>query len=154
MKKILIVTAMLSFSTVALADSMDDQGSRNLNTGCGLGSQVIKNQDTVLMQVFAATTNGTSGNQTFGITSGTLGCAKPEKFASNETNRFVAQNMDALATDIAMGQGEKLDTLATLLKVQDKPAFAVKLQQNFAAIYSDEQVTSAQVIDAILNIVG
>jgi len=123
----------------------------NENTGCGLGSQILKNQDSVLMQVFAATTNGTSGNQTFGITSGTSGCAKPSKFVSNDkANKFVAENMDALALNISNGQGEALDTLATLLHVSNKDVFASTLQSNFDKIYTSENVTSAEVIDNIV----
>jgi len=143
MKKILTVTAIMALTaTAALAHP---------NTGCGLGSQVITNQDSVLMQVFAATTNGTSGNQTFGITSGTLGCAKPAKFVSNErANEFVAGNMDALALDISNGQGEALSTLATLLNVSNPDTFASVLQANFDSIYSSENVSSADVIDNIV----
>ncbi len=123
------------------------------NVGCGLGNQVIKNQDSVLMQVFAVTTNGTSGNQTFGITSGTSGCAKPAKFVSNDQAvAFVEKNMDALAMDISNGQGESLDTLATLLKVQDKADFASKLQNNFSTIYSSADVSSAEVIEKIVTV--
>jgi len=44
------------------------------NTGCGLGSVIFKGQDALLFQILAVTTNGTSGNQTFGITTGTLNC--------------------------------------------------------------------------------
>ncbi len=62
--------------------------------------------------------------------------------------------MDSLATDIAMGKGEKLDTLAALLDIQNKSVFAATLQQNFSAIYTDDQVSSAQVIDNILTIIG
>jgi hypothetical protein len=144
MKKILFIsTATALISSTLLAG----------NVGCGLGNQVIKNQDSVLMQVFAVTTNGTSGNQTFGITSGTSGCAKPAKFVSNDKAvEFVEKNMDALAMDISNGQGESLDTLATLLKVEDKAEFSAKLQNNFGAIYSSSDVTSAQVIENIVAI--
>ncbi len=145
MKKLLLISASIALlTTVSFA---------NPNTGCGLGSQIIKSQDSVLMQIFAATTNGTSGNQTFGITSGTSGCAKPSKIVSNEkVNTFVANNMDSLAVDISNGEGESIDTLATLLNVQDKTAFKATLQNNFATIYSSSDVTSAQVIDNIVTI--
>ena len=143
MKKLLfIATATALMTTASFA---------NANTGCGLGNQVITNQDSVLMQVFAATTNGTSGNQTFGITSGTSGCAKPAKFVSNDrANEFVAGNMDALALDISNGQGEALDTLATLLNVSNPETFASVLQKNFNKIYTSEDVSSANVIDNIV----
>ena len=122
----------------------------NENTGCGLGSLIIKNQNTVVLQVLAATTNGTSFNQTFGITSGTSNCDKPSNFVSNDKlNKFVSENMDELAMDISAGQGETLSTVAKLMNVEDTKAFSSKLQANFTNIYTSENVTSANVIDSI-----
>jgi len=145
MKKALLIVATTALLTSA--------SFANENTGCGLGNQVISNQDSVLMQVFAATTNGTSGNQTFGITSGTSGCTKPAKFVSNDkANEFVAENMDALALDISNGQGEALETLATLLHVSNKDTFTSTLQANFDKIYTSSNVTSADVIDNIVSL--
>ncbi len=148
MKKFFIATlAVTTLSVSAYAE-------RNLNTGCGLGSMIIDNQNTVAKQVFAATLNSLSGNQTFGITTGTVGCEKPVLLVSNEVETFVADNMDNLATDIAAGEGETLDTLATLLNVTDKASFESKLKANFDKIYTSEDVTSAKVIDAIVTIAG
>jgi hypothetical protein len=148
MKKFLI--AALAVTTLTISAYAE----RNLNTGCGLGSMLIENQNTVAKQVVAATSNGLSGNQTFGITTGTMGCDKPVLLVSNEVETFVADNMDNLATDIAAGQGETLETLATLLNVSDKEAFENKLKANFDKIYTSENVTSAKVIDAIVTIAG
>ena len=145
MKKLLFIATTTALMTTA--------SFANANTGCGLGNQVITNQDSVLMQVFAATTNGTSGNQTFGITSGTSGCAKPAKFVSNDrANEFVAGNMDALALDISNGQGEALTTLATLLNISNPDTFASVLQSNFDKIYTSSKVSSADVIDNIVSL--
>jgi len=119
------------------------------NTGCGLGTMIMKGQEGLLFQVLAATTNGTFGNQTFGITSGTLDCDQPKKFASNERlNTYVADNMDNLANDIAKGQGEYLNTLAVLMEVPEasRSGFYSKLQGNFTQIYPSAQVTSVDVI--------
>ena len=122
----------------------------NDNTGCGLGSILIKNQNSTVTQALAATTNGTSGNQTFGITSGTSNCSKPNNFASNDKlNKFVTENMDELALDISAGKGETLSTVAKLMNVEDNAAFSAKLQANFSNIYTSENVTSATVIDSI-----
>ena len=149
MKKLLFSVAVLA-TVVTTA-----QAERNLNTGCGLGSVIIENQNTVAKQFVAAFTNGISGNQTFGITTGTLGCDKPQLFVQNEkVEKFVADNMDNLATDIASGSGETLDTLASLLNISDKASFETKLKANFDKIYSSEDVTSAQVIDAIVTVAG
>lgn len=141
MKKIIGLVAALGLTASVYA---------NENTGCGLGSLVIKNQNTVVLQVLAATTNGTSGNQTFGITSGTSNCDKPSNFVSNDKlNKFVAENMDELALDISAGHGETLETVAKLMNVENKEAFSAKLQANFSNIYSSQNVTSATVIDSI-----
>ena len=141
MKKIISLIAAIGLTTAVYA---------NENTGCGLGSLIIKNQNTVVLQALAATTNGTSGNQTFGITSGTSNCDKPSNFVSNDKlNKFVGENMDELALDISAGKGETLATVAKLMNVENTQEFSSKLQANFSNIYTSENVTSAQVIDSI-----
>ena len=148
MKKVYVIA-----STLLLTSSLSAEVHRN--TGCGLGSMIIENQNTVAKQVLAATTNGTFGNQTFGITTGSLNCNKPYTVVSNEKiEKFVADNMDALAVDIATGNGENLDTLSTLMQVDDKASFSKLLKANFSKIYSSADVTSADVIDAISTITG
>jgi hypothetical protein len=148
MKRVILVA-----STLLLASSLSAEVHRN--TGCGLGSMLIENQNTVVKQVIANISNGTFGNQTFGITSGTLNCSKPVAIVSNEKiEKFVADNMDALAVDIASGSGENLDTLSMLMNVEDKAAFSQTLKANFSKIYSSSDVTSADVIDAIATIAG
>ena len=145
MKK-LIISAIAAFT-------LSTSGYANANTGCGLGSVLIKDQSSLVMQVLAATTNGTLGNQTFGITSGTLNCSKPAKMVSNdELNRFVADNMDELAMDISAGHGETLSTVAKLMNVKDASSFSTKLQANFETIYANENVSSASVIDSISEV--
>lgn len=141
MKKILSLVAIVGLTTSIYA---------NDNTGCGLGSIIIKDQNSTVLQALAATTNGTSGNQTFGISSGTSNCDRPSHFVSNDKlNQFVAQNMDELAMDISAGQGETLNTVAKLMNVEDTKALGAKLQANFSNIYASQNVTSANVIDSI-----
>ena len=141
MKKIISLIAAIGLTTAVYA---------NENTGCGLGSMIIKNQNSTMLQAIAATTNGTSGNQTFGITSGTSNCAKPNNYVSNDKlNKFVSENMDELAMDISAGKGETLETVAKLMNVENTPEFSSKLQANFSNIYTSENVTSATVIDSI-----
>ena len=141
MKKIISLIAAIGLTTVVYA---------NENTGCGLGSLIIKNQNTVALQVLAATINATSGTQTFGITSGTSDCSKPNNYVSNDKlNKFVSENMDELAMDISSGKGETLETVAKLMNVENSAEFSAKLQANFSNIYTSENVTSATVIDSI-----
>jgi hypothetical protein len=87
--------------------------------GCGLGSMAF-GENTKLNQVLAATTNGTFGTQTFGITSGTSNCtsggvAKIEK----ETEMFVEVNYDVLQKEISQGKGETLNSFASLMGCTD-----------------------------------
>jgi len=143
MKKILLSTA----ATILLATSA--MATVNNQTGCGLGSQLIKDDSSAVMLSLQATSNGTSGNQTFGITSGTSGCEKT-KFVMNETTqRFVASNMDQLSKEIAMGHGEAVQTLAELLEVENKSAFIATLQKNYNSIYTSSNVKMSNVLDNV-----
>ncbi len=143
MKKFIVsVAAVAALSSVAFAGV-------NSQTGCGLGSMIIKDDSSAILLALQATTNGTSGNQTFGITSGTSGCKKT-KFVMNErAEEFVASNMDQLAKEIAVGHGESVDTLAELLAVEDKEVFASALQANYNSIYTSQNVEMADVLDNI-----
>lgn len=152
MKKILLGLAL---SVVVTGSAFAGQAASN--TGCGLGSLLWENKadNAVLLQVLQATTNGTSGNQTFGITSGTSNCQKPSRIVQNEKlNQFVQANMDNLAQDIAMGKGESLDTFAEMLGVVpgQNAAFNAKLQANFGKIFTSENVVLAEVIDNAVTV--
>jgi hypothetical protein len=147
MKKVIFVTLLsLIWASAAMA------ASARQNTGCGLGTVLWKNRadGSILSQALQATTNGTFGNQTFGITSGTLECSEPVKAVQNERlNHFVRANMDNLAKDMSQGRGESLATFAELLNIPaaERPAFYEKMQKNFATIFTSENVVLADVID-------
>ena len=148
MKKCLALTLAggLVIGSVALA-SAGSYGS----AGCGLGSLIFKNEPGAV-QIFAATTNGTFGNQTFGITSGTLNCGAPViKSENGKAAEFAAANMDNLARDIAQGKGESLTAFAELMNVPaaQQSAFNQKLQQNFDKIFTSDKVVAAQVVDTV-----
>jgi len=143
MKKILVsIVAVAALSTAAFA-------TVNNQTGCGLGAIIIKDDSSAVMLALQATTNGTLGNQTFGITSGTSGCKKAKLVMNERAAEFVASNMDTLAKEISVGHGESVDTLAELLNVEDKAVFASALQANYNKIYSSKSVKMADVLDKI-----
>ena len=151
MKKVLLAIALVCFVVLPSAGFSANQS----NTGCGLGSIVMQGNDGLLFQVLAVTTNGTFGNQTFGISSGTLNCSKPGRFASRErVGTYIADNMDSLANDIARGNGEYLSTLAVLMDVPEasRAGFYGKLQGNFKQIYPSAAVTSSDVLKNIEGI--
>ena len=147
MKKAVVLVVLIAamvFATTAMAATLNQK-----NTGCGLGSMLFAEQNGLASQTFAVTTNGTFGNGTFGITSGTSNCEKPAAFSSNQKlQEFVADNMDNLARDIARGNGEYLNTLAVLAGVPEgsRADFYGRLQDNFSNIYTSEKVTHVEVL--------
>jgi len=148
--------AMLSlFTLLFVAAGTGFAADRYGSAGCGLGSMLLGDQSG-FMQVFAATTNGTFGNQTFGITSGTSNCGK-SVFASNERlNEFVKANLDNIARDVAVGHGESLETLSELLEISpdQRQAVHARLKANFTKIFPSEKVQMAEVIDNIIRVIN
>lgn len=142
---------------VAVAGFLSVAGADQKNTGCGLGSMAFEGQNGLVSQTFAVTTNGTFGNQTFGITSGTSNCDRAKSFTQNERlSIFVAENMDGIAKDIAKGEGEYLDTVATLMEVEqaERPQLYAHLQKHFSRIYPTASVTHAEVLANIGDVVS
>lgn len=124
--------------------------------GCGLGTAVVfPDANEWYEHVMAATTNYSSGNQTFGMTSGTLGCEGangPLKLAQV----FMDQNMEQLAADSARGQGESLDALTTLIGVEaaDKAEFTKQVQSNFDAIFVSTKASSEDAYNALVSVMA
>ena len=115
--------------------------------GCGLGSVLFGNQPGFI-QVVAATTNGIFGNQTFGITTGTLNCGSPATAAGAKV--FIDANREALAKDMARGSGETIATLTSLTGCSDAKVVGATLQKNFSAIIPSEKVSNDAVADNVL----
>ena len=137
MKKIVIA----ALATLAAASAM----AQNNVGSCGWGSKVFEGQRGIFPQVLAATTNGTSGNQTFGITFGTSGCTQDSVVSSSwKTAMYIDGNRVALARDAAAGQGENLDALAVVMGVDkaDRALFAATLKNEFAVVFGDEHVAA------------
>ena len=111
---------------------------------------IWKGQSGIAPHVLAATTNGTFGNQTFGMTTGTLGCQTNQSVQSMAM--YMDSNIDKVARDMSRGSGENLDTLAVLLGVEetDRDTFRKVLQDNFASIFPNADTTSGEAVDAIV----
>ena len=159
MKKLIAVLSLvMALPTAALAAKMDAKPSGGDNVGgCGLGSMVFKGQSGIGPQILAVTTNGTSGNQTFGITSGTLGCSQDGMVRSNmKSAMFIDNNKEQLARDMSVGSGETLAALAHLLgvEVQDQAAFNSLAKDNVARIFTTESVATEQVIVSLREVLG
>lgn len=150
MKKVVSLAVAGGVLVAASVASAAPYGS----AGCGLGSLIFKDEPGAV-QIFAATTNGTFGNQTFGITSGTLNCGSGIIKSSNDrATAFAAANMDSLSRDIAQGRGESLDAFAELLKVpaDQRVAFGRKLQSNFDRIFPSSDVIATSVVETVQQI--
>jgi hypothetical protein len=118
--------------------------------GCGLGSLIFA-PDSGWTQIFAATTNGSSGNQTFGITSGTSNCDTGAGDTDSAKN-FVEANRVALAKDISRGKGATLTSLSELAGCSDSKAVGMKLRKNFKRIFPNAQVENEVVGESVVNV--
>lgn len=119
--------------------------------GCGLGSMLLEGQEGIVFNVLAATINGTSGNQTFGMTSGTLGCDGNGTVTFAAAGEYLNANMEQVARSMATGEGEAMETLAGLMGIaeQDKGAFIQVSKSNFSSIFSKENVSGAEVMSSL-----
>lgn len=143
MKKLLIASAVFILPAIASAQNVGR---------CGWGSKLFDGQRGIAPQVLAVTTNGTSGNQTFGISSGTSGCTQDGVVRTNwRTAMFVGSNMNKLARDMSAGQGETMESLASLLEINgaDKATFFSVSRENFASIFSSPAASSEEVLAAL-----
>ncbi len=119
---------------------------------CGWGSKLFDGQKGIVPQVLAVTTNGTSGNQTFAISSGTSGCTQDGVVKTNwKTAAYIDANMNKFARDASRGEGEAVKSLAKLLEMSesDSQVFSVALKDNFSTLFPSENVTSEEVTTAL-----
>lgn len=154
MKKTATILALLAFAGSAFAAekaSVHDQvtGQGYGMAGCGLGS-ILFGKKPGLIQVVAATFNGTSGNQTFAISSGTSNCVPGGSGPGAQI--FIEANKEALAMDAARGQGETIDNLAKLMNCSNTNAFGAKLQSNYQTIFPAAGTESGAVTRTIFDV--
>jgi hypothetical protein len=150
MRKYLTSTLAIGLMGVATLSSISIAKADGYGTaGCGLGSIVFGNKPGIV-QVLAATTNGTFGTQTFGITTGTSNC-KDTAPSVVSAKAFIQANREALAKDVARGQGETISSLSTLAGCKDDKAVGAALQQDFKQIFPTEKVTYIAVSDSVVS---
>ena len=139
MKKLLIAFSLLLTSTMSFAAS---PGGPN----CGWGNMVFEGNSGLGSHIGASTTNGTSGNATFGMTSGTNGCSTSDRLTYSGKSLAAAPGfLETVAHDMAKGEGEALNALALAYGIEDQSdsaVFSKALQQNFAAVFNQENISS------------
>ena len=142
MRKILIAVVISAVPAFAFAQQ------NNIGT-CGWGAKLFDGQSGIAPQVLAVTTNGTSGNQTFAITTGTSGCTQDGVVRSTwKTAMFIDGNKERLARDMSIGNGETLDSLAHLIGVreEDRATFGRVMQANVTVIFPSGSTTNDSVV--------
>lgn len=149
MKKIILATTILLASAGSFAAAN--------NVGCGLGTVVMGGQSGPGPQVLAVTTNGTLGNQTFGISSGTSGCSQDGVVPANKiAMSFIEGNHDRLAREMAAGQGDTMAGLASVLQVTqaDTAAFSAVMKDNYSKIFASADISGVDVLSNIKQVLA
>ena len=136
-------TLWLAVALLGLAGAAQAAGHND--AGCGLGAQIFK-ENRPVDQILAATTNGTFGNQTFAITTGTLGCTSGGLIkTAKEREVFTASNFRALEKEIAAGGGQYTASLAALTGCQAKP-FAAFAKSHYETLFPSAQTSPDQML--------
>lgn len=140
MKKIVAGAVLLAASSAALAEA---PGGPN----CGWGNMLFEGQSGFVAHFLGSTTNGTSGNATFGMTTGTNGCSVDGKLTYGG-KAMVGAMLDEFSADVAVGQGDTLTAVAVAYGVapEDRSTFAQLTHENFAVLFPSENVTADQVV--------
>lgn len=139
MKKLLAGALVLAASSTAFAEA---PGGPN----CGWGNMLFKGQAGIAPHFLASTTNGTSGNATFGMTSGTNGCSTSGTLTYGG-KALIASMLDEFSADAAVGHGDALNAVAVAYGVakDDRAAFATLAHQNFGTLFPSQDVSADQV---------
>jgi hypothetical protein len=148
---------LVSALAIACAQSGIATATPNPDNGPGYGLGKLawsdyKHPKNIAPQVMMATTNGTVGSQTFGISFGTSGCTNDgQVMAARKSDMFVASTFESLSEDTARGQGEHPTSLATMmgLPVEHQSAFFSLAQDQYRTLMERGEVSPLAVIKAI-----
>lgn len=165
MKKLIItllVTGFLPFAANAETKKkggvMDNHFATSENVapdqgdGCGLGWQITQKRT-----MFATTTRGTTNGfvpPTFGMTSGTIGCAQhPLAKKDLPAAAYAFNNYEPLSFEMAQGSGEYLAAFARTLGCEDavQAEFGRTMQENFSSIMGNENTTAVEMFHNVKN---
>ena len=102
--------------------------------GCGLGS-IVFGPKPGMIQIIAATVNGTAGSQTFGITSGTSNCEIPEM--GHQAAVFIEANKEVVRKEASRGQGETVRTIANMLNCHGELQLGTEMKNNYEQYFGN-----------------
>ena len=143
MKKIIAGLVLISASSVANAGAAG-------GSGCGWGQALFEGQSGTATHVLAGITNAITGNNTFGMTTGTNGCTTNGTLSYGGQN-VVSSIMNEFSEDVARGEGDALDTVAIVYGVEanDRDTFAKVMHENFTTLFPSEDVTAEEMMASI-----
>ena len=148
MKKTLIAAVLLGSSATASAVAPG-------GPGCGWGNMLFEGQSGMPMHLLATLVNGTSGNATFGMTTGTNGCDTSGSLSYSGSSLLgMTGVMEEVAQDMATGEGEALTALSVSMGIEasDRAHFNAVMHENFAAIFPHQDVTADEVMASITDV--
>ena len=143
MKKTIMSIALLGLSSTAMAEAPG-------GPDCGWGNMLFEGQAGIGPHFLASTTNGTSGNATFGMTTGTNGCSANGTLSYGGTS-LLGSIMGEFSEDVARGEGEALNAVAVMygIEQQDRATFATAMHANFQTLFPSEDVTAEEVMTSM-----
>ena len=144
MKKVIAGLVLISASSVANAGAAGGDG------GCGWGNALFKGQSGTATHVLAGITNVTTGNNTFGMTTGTNGCSTTGTLSYGGES-VVSAIMDEFSEDVARGEGDAVNTVAVVygVETQDRDTFAKVMHENFTTLFPSENTTAEELMASI-----
>jgi len=151
-KKVLLLSVAVMFSMQA---GLVMAANPDTGPGCGLGKLAwgdYKGQKEIAPQVMMATTNGTFGSTTFGISSGTSGCTNDGKvMGQSKTIMFAEMNFENLSQEMAQGQGEHLASMATLMGVpaDHQAEFFALTQERYTSLVKAGEASPVAMVKAL-----
>ncbi|MES1924525.1 DUF3015 domain-containing protein [Salinisphaera sp. T31B1] len=142
----------LVLGAVLLGSSLSASAVAPGGPGCGWGNLLFEGSSGTGAHLLATLVNGTSGNATFGMTSGTNGCDTSGTLTYSGKS-LLAMNgvLEEVAQDMAVGHGEALTALTVSMQIDpaDRAHFDSVMHENFTHIFPREDVNAAEVMDNI-----
>jgi hypothetical protein len=118
---------------------------------------ILEGKTGLANHMFALTTNGTSGNATFGMTFGTNGCSVDGPLTYGGDSMVWFNNiLDEYSTDVALGHGEALNAVAVMVGVEpeDRDHFNNVMHENFALLFPNTETTGQEVLDSMVVVMS
>ena len=157
LKKIIMLSVLGLFS---MQGGLGLAANPDTGPGCGLGKLAwsdYAHQKNIGPQVLMATTNGTFGSGTFGISSGTSGCTNDGTvMAEHQTTTFAQLNFENLSQEMAQGQGEHLASLATLMgiSVEQQATFFTITQERYISLVRTGESSPMAMVKALNDVMA